>query len=121
VSNGIYSYFTQDGYVDLENGILFDAQGVTVGYPLQFTDLMDILNQLSVSVVRNQSKQAGLRYRPISQQQAQVILQSLDEDTLLNLGMLEDQENARLLGTMTSKKSKKSLKTKTKAKKSRKK
>ena len=58
-----YPYFTQAGYVNLEDGALFDSTGMTVGYTLYVTDLMALLQQLTVTVMRNATNQAALMYR----------------------------------------------------------
>jgi hypothetical protein len=120
VSNGTYDYFAQDGYVDLENGILFDATGVTVGFTLQFADLINLLNQLSVSVVRNENRQAGLRYRPSAQVPAAVVVQAIEDKNIKDqkdiVVVQSNQGSARLLGRLSSK-----TKAKRKAKKNRKK
>jgi hypothetical protein len=63
VSASAYPYFTQGGYVNLEDGALFDTNGKTVGYTLYITDLIALLQQLNVSVVRNNNNQAALKYR----------------------------------------------------------
>jgi hypothetical protein len=110
ISSGMYQSFDQDGYVDLENGILFDTTGSVVGYALEFADLMDIVNQLSVSVVRNENRQAGLRYRPMSQQAVQAV------DNKRSVVSASNQASSRLLGKLSSKN-----KAKKKTKKNRKK
>lgn len=58
-----YPYFTQQGFVDLENGVLFDATGLLVGYTLQYRDLMRLLSSLSIAVVRDTTGKAKLSYR----------------------------------------------------------
>jgi len=58
-----YSYFNQNGYVDLESGALFDDKGVPVGTTLQVSDLLNLLNELSVSVIRDTDRKAALMYR----------------------------------------------------------
>jgi hypothetical protein len=63
VDAATYPYFTQAGYVDLENGVLFDATGLLVGYTLQYSDLMTLLSSLSVAVVRDATGKATLTYR----------------------------------------------------------
>ncbi len=62
-----YSYVTQAGFVDLENGILFDATGLLLGFTLQINDMMALLSQLSVSVTRDSTNKAVLTYRAPSQ------------------------------------------------------
>lgn len=57
-----YPYFKQNGYVDIENGVLFDSKGLVAGYCLQITDLIELLQQLSIAVVRDGKGTAGLRY-----------------------------------------------------------
>lgn len=120
ISNGTYSYFEQDGYVDLENGILFDAAGAVLQGSLQFADLMNILNQLSVSVVRNDKKQAGLRYRPSAQVPAPVVVQAIEDEDMSNeqdaVVSATNQASARILGRLSSK-----VKTKAKSKRNRRK
>ncbi len=64
ISANSYPYFTQDGYVDIENGALFDATGVVVGYTLLISDVIALLNQLSVRVMRDTHNTAVLQYRP---------------------------------------------------------
>ena len=63
VAAGAYPYFTQAGYVDLENGVLFDATGLLVGYTLQYVDFMQLLSQLQVVVLRDSKDKAILSYR----------------------------------------------------------
>ncbi|MDP3788483.1 MAG: hypothetical protein Q8Q60_04200 [Candidatus Chromulinivorax sp.] len=65
-----YPYVTQDSYVDLENGVLFDATGLLLGYTLQINDMLPLLSQLSVSVVRDSNNNPVLAYRSSSAAQA---------------------------------------------------
>ena len=63
ISAGAYPYFTQDGYVDLENGVLFDATGMLIGYTLQYVDFMKLVSQLQVVVIRDAKGKSILSYR----------------------------------------------------------
>lgn len=110
VNNGTYAYFAQDGYVDLANGLLFDATGELVGYALAPSDFIALLQNLSMSVVRNATTdQVGLRYNPVAQSAAApVVVQSYDEGDIK-----EDAE--QVIGTLSSKK-KKSMTIKAKSK-----
>ncbi len=109
VSNGTYPYFAQNGYVDVSNGILFDATGSLVGYALAPSDFIALLQSLSMSVVRNvTTSQVALRYNPVVKSSAPVVVQSYDQDDI-------NQESAQTLGTLSSKK-KKTSKSKSKIK-----
>jgi hypothetical protein len=63
ISAGTYKYFAQDGYVDLENGVLFDATGMLVGYTLQYVDFMQLLSKLRLVVTRDAKGKPVLNYR----------------------------------------------------------
>ena len=63
VSAATYPYFTQAGYVDLENGVLFNATGLLVGYTIQYADLLNLLSSLSIAVTRDANNKATLIYR----------------------------------------------------------
>ena len=64
IQNGQYSYFLQDGYVDLSTGALFDVAGAVVGYSLPIADLIALAQELSVSVVVNKEDgKVALMYR----------------------------------------------------------
>lgn len=58
-----YDYFNQDGYADLENGALFDSNGVPVGIALKMSDLMALSTKLSVTVTRDDKQVASLLYK----------------------------------------------------------
>lgn len=62
VTASTYAYLNGNGFVDLENGVLFDAVGQMLGYTLQIADMVSLLQKLQISVVRNSDNQAGLRY-----------------------------------------------------------
>ena len=72
INASMFPYFTQNGFVNIDNGALFDETGMLVGYTLQIEDLMNLLKQLTISVVRNQSNQTALRYRAPSTPEVQI-------------------------------------------------
>lgn len=60
----MYPYFTQNGFVDLANGVLFDASGNMLGGTLQAADLVVLLQKLAISVQKNISTgQVALMHR----------------------------------------------------------
>lgn len=63
VDPSVYSYVPQGGYVNLEDGLLFDSSGACVGAVLQPADFIGLLQELSVSVVRDPQGNIALRYR----------------------------------------------------------
>jgi hypothetical protein len=97
ITNGTYPYFIEDGYVDLANGVLFDAKGMLVGYSLAPSDFIALLQSLSMSVVRHATTdQVGLRYNSVAQAAAApVVVQSYDQDDI------NDQAEP-VLGTLSS-------------------
>lgn len=63
VDSAMYPYAPQGGYVNLEDGLLFDSSGVCSGGILQAADFIGLLQKLSVSVVRDPQGAIALRYR----------------------------------------------------------
>ena len=46
-----YDYFGQDGFVDIENGCIYDIKGIPYGYSLVLPDYVALLQKLNVMVV----------------------------------------------------------------------
>ncbi len=63
IDANIYPYFPQNGYVDLETGVLFDEAGLLVGYTLQYVDYIKLLSDLNVVVIRDGKGNSVLSYR----------------------------------------------------------
>lgn len=79
-----YQYFDEDGYVDLETGILFDSNGVPALYTLHLNDLLALLDKLSVAVIRTGSG-VQLSYRTASaiKTEEAALQSSLDDEKQL--------------------------------------
>lgn len=72
VDETTYPYFAQEGYVDIETGVLFTSSGTVVNYTLMLPDLKAVLQQLSCAVVRNKQNVPGLMYYPAVRAASQV-------------------------------------------------
>lgn len=84
-----YQYFDEDGYVDLETGILFDSSGIPALYTLHLDDLLALLDKLSVAVLRVDGA-AKLSYRTATaiQTEEDALKESLtDEKKLAKAGV----------------------------------
>jgi len=99
IQPSVYSYFNESGYVDLESGALFNEKGVPVGITLEVTDLLALLNQLSVSVIRDDSQKAILMYRPSKKVAAPAAVAQTTKSATGILGRLSAAVSAGLSGS----------------------
>lgn len=109
VTAGTYSYMADNGYVDLENGLLFDSLGRSLGYSLQISDMMNLIAQLSVQVVSKNNK-AMLSYHnnkvaPVARNVSAASGSSVAKTSQSNA-------RSRVLGRLSSKKNNKKMKRK---------
>lgn len=69
-----YGYFGQAGFVDIENGCLYDSAGLSYGYSITLQDYVALLDKLGVMVIYNSNtKKYDIVYRTaqaVSQQTA---------------------------------------------------
>lgn len=94
---GAYSYMPQASFVNIENGAFFDANGNVQGITIQVSDLIDVLQQLSFGVVRNNNGQAALQYRGV----ATVVEPS--SSSVASAGVPAQKSRSTLLGRFGSK------------------
>lgn len=81
------SYVSNGGYVDLYNGVLYDTNGISLGYCLNLDDWLAVLNQVSVSVMSVPGATAAAP--------ATLVLQYRDSTAVsLETAQLEEDEEA---------------------------